>query len=132
MRIRLESVFITDLDEALAFYTEVLGFVKKRDIPMGDTRFVTLASPEEPEGTELLLEPNGEHPATKVFKKALYDEGIPLTAFQVDDMDSEYARLKELGVSFRSEPTRIGSEVMPVFDDTCGNLIMIYQENVED
>ena len=95
---------------------------------MGETRFVTVVSPEEPEGTELLLEPNGEHSATKVYKKALYDEGIPLAAFQVDDIASEYTRLQELGVSFRSEPTKFGDEIMATFDDTCGNLIMIYQE----
>ena len=87
MKIKLESVLIcdSDLDEALAFYTDVLGFVKKRDTPMRDTRYVTAVSPEEPDGTELILEPNGAHPATKVYEKALYDEGIPLTAFLVDD-----------------------------------------------
>jgi len=127
MKIKLESVYISDLDKALSFYTDVLGFVKKRDIPMGDTRFVTVVSPEEPDGTELLLEPNGEHPATKAYKKALYEEGLPLTAFLVDDIESEYARLRESGVEFRSEPQRFGDEVMATFDDTCGNLIMIYQ-----
>ena len=127
MKIKLESVYISDLDKALSFYTDVLGFVKKRDIPMGDTRFVTVVSPEEPDGTELLLEPNGEHPPTKAYKKALYEEGLPLTAFLVDDIESEYARLREAGVEFRSEPQRFGDEVMATFDDTCGNLIMIYQ-----
>jgi len=131
MKIKLESVFISDLDKALSFYTDVLGFIKKRDIPMGDTRYVTVVSPEEPDGTELLLEPNGEHPATKVYKKALYDEGIPLTAFLVEDIESECARLKGLGVSFQSEPERCGNEVMAVFDDTCGNLIMVYQVDSE-
>ena len=127
MKIKLESVYISDLDKALSFYTDVLGFVKKRDIPMGDTRFVTVVSPEEPDGTELLLEPNGEHPPTKAYKKAIYEEGLPLTAFLVDDIESEYARLREAGVEFRSEPQRFGDEVMATFDDTCGNLIMIYQ-----
>ncbi len=131
MKIKLESVYITDLDKAIAFYTNVLGFVKKRDIPMGQTRYVTVVSPDEPDGTELLLEPCGEHPATKVFKKAIYDEGLPLTAFLVDDIESEYARLKELGVTFRSKPQNCGTEIMAVFDDTCGNLIMIY-ETTED
>lgn len=126
MRIRLESVYISDLDHALAFYTDVLGFVKKKDIPMGGTRLVTVVSPEDPDGSELMLEPNGEHPATKAYKKALYEEGIPLTAFEVDDVEQEYERLKQQGVHFRSEPQRFGTEVMATFDDTCGNLIMIY------
>ncbi len=127
MKIRLESVFISDIDKAIAFYTNVLGFVKKKDIPMGDTRFVTVVSPDEPDAAELMLEPCGEHPATKVFKKAIYDEGIPLTAFLVDDIAKEYQRLTELGVDFRSAPERHGTESMATFDDTCGNLIMIYE-----
>ena len=129
MRIKLESVFITDIDKALAFYTDVLGFVKKRDIPMGDTRLVTVVSVDEPDGTELMLEPNGEHPATKAFKQALYAEGIPLTAFLVDDIAAEYERLTNLGVEFKGEPRRFGTETMATFDDTCGNLIMIYQSH---
>ncbi len=131
MRIRLESVFISDIDKALSFYTEVLGFVKKRDIPMGDTRFVTVVSPEEPDAAELILEPNGEHPPTKAFKRALYDEGIPLTAFAVDDIAEEYARLTNLEVEFRTTPKRYGEETVATFDDTCGNLIMIYQTHAE-
>ena len=129
MRIKLESVFVSDLDKALAFYTDVLGFVKKREIPMGDTRFLTVVSPDEPDGTELVLEPNGEHPPTKTFKAALYEEGIPLTAFQVDDAIAEHQRLTELGVVFRSGPERFGTETMATFDDTCGNWIMIYQSH---
>ena len=128
MKIKLESVYISDLDKALAFYTNVLGFVKKRDIPMGDTRFVTVVSPDEPHGAELLLEPNGEHPATKTYKQALYGEGLPLTAFAVDDIESEYARLQNLGVSFRAPPKPCGAVTAAVFDDTCGNWIMIYQD----
>jgi catechol 2,3-dioxygenase-like lactoylglutathione lyase family enzyme len=131
MKIKLESVYVSDLDKALSFYTNVLGFVKKKDIPMGDTRYVTLVSPDEPDGTELLLEPNGEHPATKAYKQALYDEGIPLTAFLVDDIEAEHARLIGLGVTFRSDPERVSGEVMAVLDDTCGNLIMIYQVDSE-
>ena len=129
MKIKLESVFVTDLDKALAFYTGKLGFVKKQDIPMGDTRLVTVVSPEEPNGTELMLEPNGEHPPTKAFKKALYEEGIPLTAFWVENIEAEYKRLKDLGVEFRSEAMDYGLSTAAILDDTCGNLIMIYQEN---
>ena len=129
MRIRLESVFVTDQDHALSFYTEKLGFVKKRDIPMGHgARFLTVVSPEEPDGTELMLEPNGEHPATKAFKEAIYAEGLPLTAFLVDDCRAEYERLKGLGVEFKGEPMDAGTAVMATLDDTCGNLIMIYDE----
>ena len=131
MKIRLESVFVTDIDKALAFYTGVLGFVKKKDIPMGDTRFVTVVSPDEPDAAELMLEPNGEHPPTKAFKKALYEEGIPLTAFLVDDIAEEYRRLSALGVEFRSEPVRHGTETMATLDDTCGNLIMLYQTHAD-
>jgi len=127
VKIKLESVFISDLDKALAFYVDVLGFVKKRDMPMGDTRYVTVVSPDEPDGAELILEPNGEHPPTRAYKRALYDEGIPLTAFLVDNVESEYARLKARGVSFRSAPALCGGAIAAVFDDTCGNLIMIYQ-----
>ncbi|MDJ0521749.1 MAG: VOC family protein [Planctomycetota bacterium] len=133
MRIRLESVFVTDQDHALSFYTEKLGFVKKRDIPMGHgARFLTVVSPEEPDGTELMLEPNGEHAATKAFKEALYAEGLPLTAFLVDDCRAEYERLVELGVEFKSEPMDVGGTVMATLDDTCGNLIMIYDEQPEN
>ena len=132
MRIRLESVAVTDQDQALAFYTEKLGFVKKRDIPMGHgARFLTVVSPDEPDGTELMLEPNGEHAPTKVYKEALRAEGIPFTAFQVDDCRAEYERLKGLGVEFRGEPVDAGMSVMATFDDTCGNLIMIYHETPE-
>ncbi len=132
MRIRLESVPVSDQDHALRFYTEVLGFVKKRDIPMGHgARFLTVVSPEEPDGTELMLEPNGEHPATKAFKEAVYQEGIPMTAFLVEDCRAEYERLKGLDVAFRGEPVDAGTSVMATFDDTCGNLIMIYHETPE-
>ncbi|MGB0717478.1 MAG: VOC family protein [Phycisphaerae bacterium] len=127
MKIRLESVFITDIDKALAFYTDVLGFQKKQDVPMGDTRFVTVVSPDEPDAAELMLEPCGAHPAVKTFKEAMFAEGLPITAFLVDDIDAEYERLTGLGVAFRSPPKRHGAETMATLDDTCGNYIMIYQ-----
>lgn len=128
MKIKLESVSIDDYDKALHFYTEILGFVKKHDIPLGGgARWITVVSPEEPDGTELLLEPNAEYPAMKALKEALVQDGIPFTAFQVDDIQGEYARLKELGVDFTMEPTNMGPTTVAVFDDTCGNLIQIYQ-----
>ena len=133
MRIRLESVPVADQDHALRFYTETLGFVKKQDIPMGPgARFLTVVSPEEPDGTELMLEPNGEHPPTKAYKEALYAEGIPQTAFEVDDCRAEHQRLLGLGVEFRSEPVDAGTAVMATFDDTCGNLIMMYEVKSAD
>lgn len=130
MRIKLESVSIADYDKALHFYTEILGFVKKHDIPLGpDSRWITVVSPEEPNGTELLLEPNAEYPAMKALKEALVQDGIPFTAFQVDDIQAEYARLRERGVAFTMEPTNMGTTSVAIFDDTCGNLIQIYQIN---
>jgi len=128
MRIRLASVPIDDYDKALEFYTDTLGFVKKRDIPLGEgARWLTVVSPEEQDGTELLLEPNADYPAMKALKKALVKDGIPYTAFQVDDIQKEYARLRELGVEFAMEPTDMGMTTVAVLDDTCGNLIQIYQ-----
>ena len=129
MRIRLASVPVTDQDHALAFYTEKLGFQVKRDIPMGHAaRFLTVVSPEEPDGTELMLEPNGEHAATKAWKQALYDEGIPVTAFEVADCHAEYARLQERGVEFKGPPMDAGMSIIATLEDTCGNLVMIYEE----
>ena len=128
IKIKLTSVSIDDYDKALHFYTEILGFVKKHDMPLGGgARWITVVSPEEPNGTELLLEPNAEYPAMKALKEALVQDGIPFTAFQVDDIQGEYARLKELGVDFTMEPTNMGPTTVAVFDDTCGNLIQIYQ-----
>jgi predicted enzyme related to lactoylglutathione lyase len=128
MRIGLTSVPIDDYDKALAFYTEVMGFVKKRDIPLGNgARWITVVSPQDPDGTELVLEPNAEYPAMKALKQSLVSDGIPYTAFQVDDIQAEYARLKGLGVSFAMEPTDMGMTTVAIFDDTCGNLIQIYQ-----
>jgi catechol 2,3-dioxygenase-like lactoylglutathione lyase family enzyme len=130
MKIKLTSVPIDDYDKALKFYSEILGFVKKRDIPLGEgARWITVVSPEEPDGTELLLEPNADYPAMKALKEALVDDGIPFTAFEVDDVQEEYARLKQLGVAFTMEPTNMGMTTAAVFDDTCGNLIQIYQVN---
>jgi catechol 2,3-dioxygenase-like lactoylglutathione lyase family enzyme len=126
MKMKLMSVFVDDQDKALAFYTEVLCFVKKRDIPVGAFTFLTVVSPEEPDGTELLLEPSN-HPATKAFKKALFEQGIPLATFFVADVPAEYERLKKLGVQFQLPPTPMGPTVAAVFDDSCGNYIQLNQ-----
>lgn len=131
MKIKLTSVPIDDYDKALKFYTEILGFVKKHDIPLGDgARWITVVSPEEPNGTELLLEPNANYSAMKALKEALVQDGIPFTAFLVGDVQQEYERLKDLGVEFTMEPTNMGMTSAAVFDDTCGNLIQIYQLNM--
>jgi predicted enzyme related to lactoylglutathione lyase len=128
MKIKLTSVPIDDYDKALKFYTEVLGFLKKRDIPLGEgARWITVVSPDEPEGTELLLEPNAGYPAMQALKSSLMKDGIPYTAFQVNDIQHEYERMKNLGVEFTMEPTNMGMTTAAVFDDTCGNLIQIYQ-----
>ena len=128
MRITLTSVSIDDYDKALKFYTEIMGFLKKRDIPLGDgARWITVVSPEEPDGTELLLEPNAEYPAMKALKESLVKDGIPFTAFEVRDIQAEYERMKNLGVEFTMEPTNMGMTTAAVLNDTCGNLIQIYQ-----
>lgn len=130
MRIKLASVSIDDYDKALTFYTEVLGFMKKNDIPLGEgARWITVVSPEEPNGTELLLEPNASYPAMKALKEALVQDGIPFTAFLVKDVQEEYERLRDLGVEFTMEPTNMGMTTAAILDDTCGNLIEIYQLN---
>jgi predicted enzyme related to lactoylglutathione lyase len=130
MRITITSVPIDDYDKALKFYTEVMGFVKKRDIPLGEgARWLTVVSPEELNGTELLLEPNADYPAMKALKESLVKDGIPFTAFQVDDIQEEYERMKNLGVDFTMEPTNMGMTTAAVLNDTCGNLIQIYQLN---
>jgi predicted enzyme related to lactoylglutathione lyase len=131
IKIKLNSVSIDDYDKALKFYTEVMGFEKKRDIPLGEgARWITVVSPQEPNGTELLLEPNAEYPAMKVLKLALFEDGIPFTAFEVDDVQQEYERMKLLGVEFTMEPTDMGMSIAAVLNDTCGNLIQIYQVTV--
>jgi catechol 2,3-dioxygenase-like lactoylglutathione lyase family enzyme len=124
MRINLTSVLVDDQAKALQFYTDVLGFVKKTDIPLGEDRWLTVVSPQQPEGPELLLEPDG-HPAAKPFKKALVEDGIPFTSFAVDDVHKEFERLYGLGVRFTQEPIQAGPATTAVFDDTCGNLIQI-------
>ena len=130
MKIKLSSVSIDDYDKALAFYTNVMGFVKKHDIPLGEgARWITVVSPEEPNGTELLLEPNASYPEMKALKEALVRDGMPFTAFLVGDVQREYERMKDLGVEFTMEPTNMGTTTAAVLDDTCGNLIQIYQLN---
>jgi catechol 2,3-dioxygenase-like lactoylglutathione lyase family enzyme len=124
MKIVLTSVFVDNQDKALKFYTDVLGFVKKADFPAGEFKWLTVVSPEQPDGVELLLEPN-DNPATKVFQKAIFDQGIAATSFAVDDVQQEYERLKKLGVKFTTEPTQMGPVTIAVFEDTCGNLIQI-------
>ncbi|MCC2308880.1 VOC family protein [Cellulomonas chengniuliangii] len=124
MKIHLSSVFVDDQDEALRFYTEVLGFLKKTEVPLGEDRWLTVVSPEDPEGPELLLEPAG-HPAVKPFRDALFEDGIPATAFAVRDVHAEFARLRGLGVRFTQEPLEMGPVTTAVLDDTCGNLIQI-------
>jgi catechol 2,3-dioxygenase-like lactoylglutathione lyase family enzyme len=124
MRINLASVWVDDQEKALRFYTEVLGFVKKTEFPVGEHRWLTVVSPEAPDGVELVLEPD-EHPAARPLKEALVADGIPFTSFAVDDVHAEHQRLTELGVRFTQEPTEMGAMTTAVFDDTCGNLIMI-------
>ncbi|MEZ4657769.1 MAG: VOC family protein [Caldilineaceae bacterium] len=127
IKIKLTSVSIADYDKALAFYTEKLGFIKKHDIPLGnDARWLTVVSPAEPDGVELLLEPNASYPAMQALKADLVRDGIPFTAFLVDDVYAEYERLRELGVEFTMEPTNMGTTTVAILDDTCGNLIQIY------
>ncbi|WKA49383.1 VOC family protein [Planococcus liqunii] len=126
MNIIVTSLFVEDQDKALAFYTETLGFEKKHDIPMGKFRWIALVSPENPEGTELLLEPN-DHPASREYQQKIFAEGIPATMFGVSDIHAEYERLLDLGVQFSIEPTEMDTVTIAVFDDTCGNFIQIAQ-----
>ncbi len=127
MRITLSSVLVDDQAKALAFNTDVLGFEKKTDIPLGEHRWLTVVSPEAPDGVELLLEPD-EHPAAKPFKAALVEDGIPFTSFAVEDVHREHERLRSLGVRFTQEPTAMGPVTTAVLDDTCGNLIQLAQQ----
>jgi catechol 2,3-dioxygenase-like lactoylglutathione lyase family enzyme len=124
MRIQLTSIYVDDQRAALAFYTDVLGFAKHHDIPLGDHSWLTVVSPDSPQGPELLLEPAG-HPAVKPYRDALVEDGIPLAQFAVDDVDAEYRRLTGRGVTFSQPPTDVGPAVVAVLDDTCGNLIQL-------
>jgi catechol 2,3-dioxygenase-like lactoylglutathione lyase family enzyme len=126
MKIKLTSVFVENQDKALAFYTSVLGFVKKRDIPMGEFKWLTVAPVDNPGDIELLLEPMGFTPA-RTYQKALFEAGIPLAVFFVDDIQKEYERLKELDVAFKTVPTQAGPVTIAVFEDTCGNFIQLVQ-----
>jgi catechol 2,3-dioxygenase-like lactoylglutathione lyase family enzyme len=128
MRIHLTSVYVDDQDKALRFYTEILGFEKKEEVDVGEYRWLTVVSPDAPDGTQLLLEPDA-HPAAKPFKDALVDDGIPFTSFAVEDVDAEYERLSSLGVRFTQKPTDLGPATTAVLEDTCGNLISIVHRN---
>ena len=126
MRIKLTSLMVDDQDKALRFYTDVLGFKKKHDIPVGEFRWITVTSPEGPNDLELALEPNA-NPAGKAFQSSMFEQGIPLAAFEGADIAGEFRRLSAHGVAFTKEPTSAGPITLAVFADTCGNLIQIYQ-----
>jgi catechol 2,3-dioxygenase-like lactoylglutathione lyase family enzyme len=123
-RIYVTSVFVDDQEKALRFYTEVLGFTKKTDVPAGEYRWLTVVSPDDPDGTELLLEPDA-HPAVGPFRQALQEDGIPATSFATADVHAEYERMRGLGVRFTQEPLDMGPVTTAVFDDTCGNLVQL-------
>ena len=127
MKIIVTSIFVQNQDKALEFYSETLGFVKKHDVPAGEFRWITLVSPDNQEGTELVLEPN-DNQAAKDYQNRLFEQGIPVTMFGVDDVRKEYDRLLKHGVKFTMEPTKMGDVTIAVFDDTCGNLIQIIQQ----
>jgi predicted enzyme related to lactoylglutathione lyase len=127
MKITLTSVFVNDQDKALKFYTQKLGFVKKHDIPVGQFKWLTVVSPDDHDGTELLLEPN-ENPVSQAYQKGIFEQGIPAASFSVEDIQTEYKRLSEEGVRFTMEPTRMDQVFIAIFDDTCGNLIQIMEE----
>ena len=127
MKIVVTSVLVDDQDKALRFYTDVLGFEKKQDVSLGEFRWLTVVSPQDPNGTQLLLEPDA-HPAAKPFKNALVEDGIPYTSFGVDDVKADFERLSDRGVRFTQPPTEMGAVTTAVFDDTCGNLIQIAEQ----
>ena len=124
MKIAMTSIHVDDQEKALRFYTDVLGFVTKHDVPLGEHRWITVVSPQAPDGVELVLEPNG-HPAVRPYTEALVADGIPFTAFAVDDVQAEYQRLTALGVTFTQPPMTMGPATTAVLDDTCGNLIQL-------
>jgi catechol 2,3-dioxygenase-like lactoylglutathione lyase family enzyme len=126
MRIKLTSIMVDDQDKAIRFYTDVLGFRKKHDIPVGEYRWITVTSPEGPDDLELALEPNA-NPAGKAFQDAMFAQGIPLAAFEVSDIKGEFTRLTAKGVAFLRQPAQAGPVTLAVFADTCGNLIQLYQ-----
>ena len=126
LMIKLSSIYVDDQDKALRFYTKVLGFVKKADFPVGEFKWLTVISPEGPDDIELLLEPN-DNPVARTYQTAIFERGISATAFAVTDIQLEYERLKNLGVKFTMEPTKIEKTILAAFDDTCGNLIQLFQ-----
>jgi glyoxylase I family protein len=126
MKIKLTSIMVDDQDKALAFYTQVLGFAQKQNFPVGEYKWITVVSPDGPNDLELALEPNA-NPAAKAFQQAMFEQSIPLAAFEVNDIAQEYTRLRARGVAFTREPTKMGPVTLAVFSDTCGNLVQIYQ-----
>lgn len=130
-RVTTVSVFVDDQEQALAFYTDVLGFETAADIPVGEHRWLTVVSPDDPRGPQVVLEPS-DHPAVGPFKQALYDDGLPAVSFGVDDVEAEHRRLVELGVRFTQEPLSMGPVTTAVLDDTCGNLVQIASSTEDD
>src|SRR5262245_16769451 len=128
MRIKLVSIFVDDQDKGLKFYTQVLGFTKKHDVPAGDARWITVVSPQGPNDLELVLQPK-RHPAARAYQEALFKDGIPITAFESDDIAGDVERLKSRDVEFTMNPTPAGPVTIAIFADTCGNLIQLYQQN---
>ena len=128
MKIKLHSIFVDNQEKALKFYTEVLGFRKSKEIPVGEFKWLTVISPEGPSDVELVLEPNA-NPVAKQYQEGIFKQGIPITAFEVDDIRSEFERLKAQGVVFTMEPTDVGPVLIAILSDTCGNLIQLYQPN---
>jgi catechol 2,3-dioxygenase-like lactoylglutathione lyase family enzyme len=129
MRIKLNSIFVDNQDKALKFYTKILGFKKSKEIPVGEFKWLTVVSPEGPADLELVLEPNA-NPAAKEYQEAIFKQGIPITAFEVDDLRAEHDRLKGMGVMFTMQPTDQGPVMIAIFSDTCGNLIQLYQQRL--